>query len=218
MESNPGTSLGQGLNMFDVLSGRQRSIMYYSNNIPGHIFSAAWSSEGEKVIMTQGWYSNDTWYGSALTLTSFGLASLRNYIEIKSVRRGDRFMNPQNATRVFRDAIWSPNNLKIAFLYQGLLDENWIECPVVLKPDGSGMRKLEQCEADDHPRYWSVDGKWIVVWSERSPELYAYEVDGNRRLPLSQLGKILVYDERYYPWRVVDSPVCRGSPSFWNCE
>ncbi|MCL5952605.1 MAG: hypothetical protein M1132_12950 [Chloroflexi bacterium] len=47
--------------------------------------------------------------------------------------------------------------------------------------------------------------------------LSALEVDGTRRVPLEQLGKIQVYDERYWPWKVTDSPVCKGA-SFWDCE
>jgi Tol biopolymer transport system component len=114
----------------------------------------------------------------------------------------------------FKDAVWSPNEQKIAALYR-FNDGN--QCPVILAATGGGITKLNNCEMDDHPRFWSVDGKWIVVWSERGLTLYAYEVDGNQRVPLQQLGKIQVYDQRYWPWRVVDAPSCKGA-SFWDCE
>ena len=81
----------------------------------------------------------------------------------------------------------------------------------------SWIAEVEHCERDDHPRFWSVDSKWIIAWSERGLNLYAYEVDGTRRVPLEQLGKIQVYDERYWPWRVTDSPVCKAA-DFWSCE
>ncbi len=132
----------------------------------------------------------------------------RDYNTIKVVVR-------PNKIPAISDALWSPDGQRVAMSY---IDEVGNRCPFVMNIDRSGLRKLPSCEADDHPRYWSVDGKWVVVWSERSPNLYAYEVDGSRRVPLSQLGNLPVYDERYSPWRVVDSRVCKGGPSFWNCE
>jgi hypothetical protein len=91
-------------------------------------------------------------------------------------------------------------------------------CPFVGNSDATGLGKLKDCEADDHPRFWSVDGKWLVAWSERGLGLFAYEVDGSRRVALEKLGGIRLYDQRYFPWRIVDKPVCKGDQGFWSCE
>ncbi len=113
------------------------------------------------------------------------------------------------------DAIASPDGGHIAVRVR---EQDGNECPVIMNSDGTGSRKFPNCEADDHPRFWSVDGKWIVVWSERSTDLFAYEVNGDRRVPLKQLGPTPLYDERYYPWRVLNSPQCKSSMGFWGCE
>jgi hypothetical protein len=119
------------------------------------------------------------------------------------------------AVLMISDAIYSPDGQSIA---ASAREQDGNRCPIIMRPDGTGIRRLPNCEADDHPRYWSVDGKWIVAWSESSPAFYAYEANGTRRVPLAQLGKMMVYDERYFPWRQTDTPICKGVPSFWSCE
>jgi serine/threonine protein kinase len=115
----------------------------------------------------------------------------------------------------YTDALWSPDGRRLVVLYKQA-DGN--RCPFIGNADATGLRKLTNCEADDHPRFWSVDGKWVITWSEREPQLYAYEVDGNRRVALDQLGKLQVYDQRYFPWRVTDQPICKGDTGFWSCQ
>jgi len=114
----------------------------------------------------------------------------------------------------FKDAIYSPDEQKIAALYR-FSDGN--QCPVLLNAAGGGLAKLNNCELDDHPRFWSVDGKWIIVWSDRELKFYAYEVNGSQRVPLTQLGIVQMYDQRYWPWKIVDAPICKGG-NFWDCE
>jgi Tol biopolymer transport system component len=118
---------------------------------------------------------------------------------------GDRY-------RGFIDAIWSPNGQSIGFLRE----EFGNSCAFVMRPNGAELRKLGACEANDDPRYWSVDEKWLVVRAQRGG-LYALDVNGNQRVSLGQLGRIQLYDERYYPWKLVDQPVCKGA-DFWSCE
>ena len=113
----------------------------------------------------------------------------------------------------YRDAIWSPDGQRIAALFKQF---DGAQCPVTMNANGTGRAKLFNCEADDHPRFWSADGKWIVVWSDRGLKFYAYDVANTQRVPLEQLGKIKLYDERYWPWQVIETPVCVGA-SFWDC-
>ena len=86
-----------------------------------------------------------------------------------------------------------------------------------MNADGTELRRLDNCEGYDHPQFWSVDGKWIIVRSTHGLDLYAYDVNGGQRVPLAHVGKIKMYDQRYYPWRVIDSPVCVAN-DFWSCE
>ena len=115
----------------------------------------------------------------------------------------------------YTDAIWSPDGSRIAVSYKQA-DGN--RCPFIGNSSAAGLRKLDNCEADDHPRFWSIDGKWLITWSEREPKLYAYEVNGSRRVAFEQLGKLQIYDQRYFPWKVIDQPVCKGDTGFWSCQ
>jgi hypothetical protein len=114
----------------------------------------------------------------------------------------------------YSDVVWAPDAKRIALLYKQA-DGN--RCPFVGNPDVTGLRKLKDCEADDHPRFWSTDGKWLITWSERGLKFFAYEVDGGRRVALEELGDVKLYDQRYFPWRTINKPVCKDS-NFWSCE
>lgn len=219
---------------------------------PGGVLrSAIWSSDGKQILITWNLQHekktfvpargdprfpgfNNPATGMSSPGMTFG-ASTTTWIEdyggsLRLINRQGEMLKDVitgGDSSAFREAIWSPDEKRIAALYR-YSDGN--QCPVVLNANGLGLAKLPNCEMDDHPRFWSVDGKWIIMWSDRDLKLYAYEVDGNQRVPLQQLGKIQLYDQRYWPWRVVDAPWRMGddgtmidspsckAPTFWNCE
>ncbi len=243
--SNPQTEVRldykDGLIATTVATGNQSK--FPGNNET--VTSAVWSPDGTQVLITwakrgtvrrvgdlyacgkewawdpsTGWGYRTKWcryapdyfpseYGGSVRLLS------RNGQTISDLATGSpepQFVgDPQIA---YSDAIWAPDGKRLAVSYKQA-DGN--RCPFVGYADLSGLRKLKDCEADDHPRFWSVDGKWMITWSDRGLKFYAYEVDGGRRLALSELGGIKIYDQRYYPWRTVDHATCKDS-NFWACE
>ncbi len=218
------------VDVFNLAKGSRHRLfeLQYSILPDVDIPSAVWGANGETVLVTSGeWNLAD--YGTSPTFWvvihvvsrlqtirsdgNIGLAIAEREFDSKIVSDSYGYGSGHPPFAI-SDAIPSPDGQRIAMSYTA---QNGERCPFVMNSNGSGLRKLPSCEADDHPRYWSTDGKWIVVWSERGLRLYAHEVDGNRRLPLEQLGKISVYDQRYWPWRVTDSPACKDA-SFWECE
>jgi Tol biopolymer transport system component len=127
-------------------------------------------------------------------------------------------INFEGGGSLLKDAVWSPDGKTIALRYQTGSDFGvW-----VANHDGMGLRKLESGTIADYPRNWSVDGNWIISESSDDGILYALEYAGSRRLPLSQLSSLPVYDQRYSPWRVTSQPACSGDPSdtaaFFDCQ
>jgi len=230
-----------GLIVTDIASGNQTK--FSSNNET--VTSAAWSLDGEKVLITwakkgtvrkvgdlyacgyewgwdqySGWGYKTKWcryapdyfpseYGGSVTLLSKGGQTIA---DLATGSPEPQFVGDPQIT--YSDVVWSPDVKRLAMLHKQA-DGN--RCPFVGNPDATGLRKLKDCEADDHPRFWSVDGKWLVTWSDRGLKLFAYEVDGGRRVALEELGGIRMYDQRYFPWRIVDKPACKDS-NFWSCE
>ena len=226
----------------DIASGAQTKI----SSIDGVAASAAWSPNGDKAIVSwlktatvkkgegqyvcgyswkwdpwKGYYYGPDYcnnppsyfpgtFGGGLRLVSRNGETLA---DLASGSPEPHYVGDPQVT--YTDAIWAPDGNRMAVLYKQA-DSN--RCPFIGYSNATGLRKLNNCEADDHPRFWSVDGKWLITWSEREPKLYAYEIDGSRRVALDQLGRLQVYDERYFPWRVTDQPTCKGDTGFWSCQ
>jgi hypothetical protein len=83
----------------------------------------------------------------------------------------------------------------------------------------SSPSALSRSMATDIPRFWSVDGNWVIaVSTETGHDVFALEVNGNKRVPVSSLGGIKVYDQRFYPWKVIDAPTqCPSHEYFSEC-
>jgi hypothetical protein len=84
-----------------------------------------------------------------------------------------------------------------------------------LQADGTGLRRLDNGVPGGWLRYWSVDADRIItiVGNDR---LCALEVEGTRRLPLSELGAGKLYDERIHPWKIGNEPRCeKRTRSCW---
>jgi hypothetical protein len=170
----------------------------------GCIRSAAISPDGKKILISL--YTTP--------LGSENQSYLVSVLRIVGIDGGNPVdigkSDPHGAEREtgFLQALWSPDARKV--VYRGG-DPNNIG-DRIMNSDGTGSRELSSSGPYDYQLFFSVDGKWIVTGSGD-----ALEIDGNRRVPLEQLGKIQVYDQRYWPWRITDSPVCKGA-SFWECE
>lgn len=201
-----------GVQVTDLTTGKETRIYSSRRDCQRRGYSSAtWSIDGTRILV-----SSPCDYGSLREVGNDGKVIGQRIVS----EWGDDYWGS------IIEGLWSPNDQRVAGFFINMRAD---KCPFILDPSGrtswgsSGWttwikgRKLNMCDPKDHPRYWSVDGKWIITWSEMGLKFYAYEVDGNRRVPLEQLGKIQVYDQRYWPWRVTDSPVCKGA-SFWDCE
>jgi len=230
-----------GLIVTDLASGNQHRLTSDDEVAT----SAVWSLDGERILLTWskkgtvrklgdlyacgydwvwdpvgGWMYKTRWcryppnyfpseYGGSVRLLS---KTGQTIADLATGSPEPKFVGDPQIT--YSDVVWAPDAKRIALLYKQA-DGN--RCPFVGNPDVTGLRKLKDCEADDHPRFWSTDGKWLITWSERGLKFFAYEVDGGRRVALEELGDVKLYDQRYFPWRTINKPVCKDS-NFWSCE
>lgn len=174
------------------------------------IESAAWSKDGKRILVS---YSIDDYRRSTLQIVNADGSIGKD-------------ITPSPGGHISH-AIWSLDGQRVVFRY----DSEGQACVFILDSEGGQLRKLNQCEYQDHPRYWSVDGKWVIVYfpgQKFGPgaDFYALEVDGNQRVPVSQLSVAGFFNERYLPWRTINKPSCVMSAQpgviewndFWFCQ
>lgn len=197
-----------------------------NRSVWGVVSSAVWTRDGKRILVASNmWWVKD-FRTSPSPITIYSVSSRLHLIFEDSWQSAtiiEKFYDADTSgdRGIFRrplfaiaDAIWSPNGDRIAVSF---VDEIGNRCPYIANANGTEFRKLPNCEADDLPRYWSENGEWLITWSERESRLYAYSVAGSRRVPLETLGKIPLWDQRYYPWRVTYAPMCK-SGDFWSCK
>jgi DNA-binding SARP family transcriptional activator len=88
-----------------------------------------------------------------------------------------------SAERSIREARWSPDGTRIAWVAQ--VGAKHQQDVFVSRADGSGMENLTQNAAEDYHISWSSDGNLLAFTSDRSgnPDLFAIEFEGaSRRL------------------------------------
>ncbi len=133
------------------------------------------------------------------------------------------FLGQDKAT--FEFPLWSPDGKQLA-----MRAARSPYCLTITNADGTASRTLT-CNALAYPRYWSSDGKWILVMQLSTPpqtekNWVAVSVQDAQVVPLAQLPDVKWYDQRYYPWRVVSQPKYNppADPrsawlfSFWRAE
>lgn len=168
------------------------------------LYSAAWSTTGDKVLVSMLWQSSKYDGGIALRVVDVASGNTRNLLSLPT----------SGFYRQIGNAIWSPDSSWIAFF---LIDEanNGV---YRINADGSGQQRLQHSVPGEWPRYWSQDGQWIVTITG-DQQLWALEANGSRRVPLSSLGELPLYDLRYYKWRSVAQPKCTvQADSWWKCQ
>jgi hypothetical protein len=116
------------------------------------------------------------------------------------------------------NAIWSPDGQTIAMWYlDGPNDGVY-----VVNSDGTELRRLDNSQPGDWPRWWSVDGEWIIVINDNGG-FFALDVGETQRVPWESVDGLHLYDQRYFPWRVTGDPKCNKDViatyrSWWNCK
>ncbi len=111
-------------------------------------------------------------------------------------------MSVPNPSAWIGHPIWSPDGTKIAVRYEYQSDYGIF----IVNSDGTGWQRLNNSDVSDSPTYWSTDGLWIIGGPPSQRTEFALEVQGDRRVPLSELGQVQVYDQTYYPWKVIEVP------------
>lgn len=166
-------------------------------------YSAAYSPDGQKILLAYRW-------GRSIYDTGLALHTLN---PDGSGEKEVWSLSAVGQTRELGSALWSPDGTRIAmFLY------DWPNNGVfVMNANGAGLERLDNSIPGEWPRYWSVDGQWIITIHDDG-QLYALEVDGQRRVPFSTLENVRLFDQRRYPWGVVRNPHCtQTKDSWWRC-
>lgn len=186
----------------DLATKEQKVIYTERSLIP--VYSAAWSAEGDQILAALRWYESEAQHGAKLS--SYDVAGgVWNDLYVLDMVVPERQMG---------NALWAPDGNSIAlYLQQGT--ESGV---YTLNADGTGLERLQHSEPGEWPRYWSVDGEWLVTIAQDG-RLYALEVRGARRMPLEALGQFDLFDERYEPWRTITSARCDAiEESWWKCK
>ncbi len=186
----------------NLTEGTQTQIFSQAKRQPIH--SAAWSPDGKTVLIAYRWETSQYVQGISLRLFDDEGGGGKSILALDTAGRSRKLGN----------ALWSPDGKTIAlWLLDGPDDGVFL-----LEADGTGLRRLDHSVPGEWPRYWSVDGDWIITIAGDNL-LYALEVEGTRRLPLSEPGVGKLYDERFHPWKIVDEPRCeKRTRSWWACK
>jgi Tol biopolymer transport system component len=168
------------------------------------VFSAAWSPDGSQILMALRWYVSDEENGAKLVLYDVQTAESKDLFVLD--------MAQQEA--VMGNALWTPSGKQV-LLYLQVGSESGI---YLLSMEGTDLQRLPNSVPGERPRYWSTDEEWIVTVTEEGA-LYALGADGELRLPLSEVGAMQIYDQRYDPWRLLSEARCDAQEdSWWKCK
>ena len=190
-----------GITLFDASTGGYLPI--YGE--PG-ISSAAFSRDGTRIVISSGVGDGRT---RVLRTTDILGKNAQDILRVIVTKPG---VGPG-------EAIWSPDGKQVALYFATGIDFPGLfkmnvnnSVTTALKTDpGVGA-------ANYRPRYWSVDDKWIVAYWLQNGQLYAFQVNGGEPKPISQIGNLEVYDERYWPWKRLIAPAKCKISDYFNCD
>jgi serine/threonine-protein kinase len=190
-----------GISLFDTGTGSYQQI--YGE--PG-ISSAAFSRDGMRIVISSG--IGDGRKHVLRTMDTFG-KNAQDILQVVATKPG---VGPG-------EAIWSPDGKQVAVYYATAMDFPGLfkmnvnnSVTTALKTDPT------VAVANYRPRYWSVDDKWIVAYWLQDGQLYAFPVNGGEPKPISQMGNLEVYDERYWPWKRLIAPAKCKISDYFNCD
>lgn len=190
----------------DLNTGSQTTIF----ELPGRpalnpIYSAAWSPDGSRVLISYRWATSDYDQGIILRTMKPDGSAVRDIFSLSTA----------GFYRDLGNALWLPNGDKIAFaMYDGPDNGVW-----VINADGSGLRRIDGSVPGEWPRYLSVNGEWLIT-IDGGGSLNALALEGGQRLPISSWDSSEgIYDQRYQPWRLRRGPNCDAQEdSWWKCR
>jgi hypothetical protein len=203
------------VNITDVVANKSFSLFKCPGQISGMVFSAAWAPDGKRILLSYNWKSGDYDYGHVIATVNEDGSNPTEII--RTAPSGEGVM----AAFAYRDAIWSPDGTRIAVRYQYGNDFGiWLA-----NANGTGSKRLASSEIGDWPRFWSVDGQWVIGESSSDGRMYAVRVDGAERVAFEKIKGIKMFDERQFPWRTTDEIKCTATGtwfssggSYWDCE
>lgn len=203
------------VNVIDVATNKSTSFFTSPGAISGTIFSAAWSPNGKQVLISHYWNSSNYDYGQLVTTLNEDGSHAADIIRAAPTSMGIE------AAYAYRDAIWSPDGAHVAVRYQYGGDFGiWLA-----NADGTNCKRLPSSDIGDWPRFWSVDGRWVIGISSSDGSMYGESIDSTERVPFTKIEGVQVYDQRYFPWRITDNPKCsvtgtwyKTGGAYWDCE
>ncbi len=212
---DPTGATNNGIVVVDVESNAQYAIFSVPSARAAHVLSAAWSKDGKKLAVSYDWDNSDADFGHAALVMNEDGAERKDILKVTNATHG------REARTVYGDAIWSPDGKKIAVRYRW--GANWGIW--LMNPDGSDFTRLASSHIEDWPRYWSEDGSWIIAVSATNNQLYGLAVEKEERVAFDTLKGTRLFDQRHYPWKVIEDPVCTLSGTwyldrgaFWSCQ
>ncbi len=203
------------VNITDVAANKSFSLFKCPGQISGMVFSAAWAPDGKRILLSYNWNSSDYDYGHVVAVVNEDGSNPVDIIRTAPSREGVK------AAFAYRDAIWSPDGTRIAVRYQYGNDFGiWLA-----NANGSGLARLASSEIGDWPRFWSVDGQWVIGESSADGGMYAARVDGAERVPFEKIKGTKMFDQREFPWRITDKIMCSATGAwfdaggaYWDCQ
>jgi TolB protein len=126
----------------------------------------SWSPDGERIVYTS--YSGGTRL-AVMNADGYGQRDLEASVTRRLTGRA-----------YAEEPAWSPDGERIAFVSRPFMGDEEI---YVVRPDGSGRRRLTDIPGADHwPPAWSPEGKRIAFTSdgtEEGGEIYVMNADGS---------------------------------------
>ncbi len=105
-----------------------------------------------------------------------GLSQLRI---VKETGAGDKLVLSEKSKITYLSPVWSPDKKKIAFSRLSKSSDTNSANIYIIKPNGTGLKKLTSSPGADLNPSWSPDGKKIVFDSNRDGESRLYIMDAN---------------------------------------
>jgi hypothetical protein len=199
------TSRLKGVAVTDPNEGTQETIF----ELGGHpayntIISAAWSPDGERILIAYRWARSRQELGITLHIVNADGSGGRDVLALSTA----------GYYRALGNALWLPDGKTIALhLLDGADNGVWL-----INADGSGLKRLDSSVPGEWPRFLSTDEEWLITVAGDGG-LYAVALDESRRLPMSSWGQEGIYDQRYYPWRERRGTRCNvQEDSWWKCK
>jgi hypothetical protein len=217
---DPANASGGVFQISKVDLATSQTVVLYGE--PG-IVSAAWSPDGTRILVTSSTPPERDHLKRVIRTVDAAGGNLRTIHQESCDAR-----QPLCGNWGPFEAMWTPDGKRI--LVRELTTLNGLTFRNA--SDGAGVGGLPssrlwdtRASANDIPRFWSVDEKWVIVTVAGESTVLAIEVNGARRLTIAEWqaqqrhagASDQVYDQRFFPWKQIDPPARCKSHLYFEC-